>query len=421
MSKKNKTIISVIAVLVVLIGGFYIWGHHYYDVTHQVTRITDAIRDQDNDKLASLVVADNSKVKVTPASVKALSKYYDGRYNGLNMLKNTLISGGSIRGISLTKDGNYFLIFPKYKLNVESYTTYIRTNHKDSKIYINGKYVKTASDDGTGSYVAHIGPYLGGKYNVQVKAEASDHELASDGNISLWKKNQEYNFNIKTANLAVLGADDGQVYIGDKYVGQINNGVLDLDDFQYNDESAAYIVYHVGKKKFTSKEANISDAVESDENDDDDSSDSSDLLAQARNATNHYNSSYVNIYPDFEGAPSMDSINDLVKDCFNGPDSDEFINGSDNKYYKSFKKLAGDFGDSDKIEDWKAEPDIETVYPIGDGDFEVDAKIDYEFDHDNDTHIQVAHYPHITFKKENGDFKILSVGDGKIIYDKTKK
>lgn len=421
MSKKKKTIITVVAVVVVVLGGLFAWAQHYYDTTHQVTRITNAIRDQDTDKLASLVVTDDPKLKITSSTVKPLTKYYDGNYSSLDTLKNTLISGESIRGISLTRDGNYFLFFPKYKLNVESYTTSIVTNHPDSKIYVDGKFVKNASDNGDGSYSAKIGPYLGGKYNVQVKAKASGHDLASDANISLWQKDREYNYNIKTANLAILGPDGGQVYIGNKNVGKISSGVLDLKDFQYNDESAAYVVYKIDGKKFTSKEANISQAVEDDKYNDDNDSDSDDVLDQARNATNDFNSSMVNVYPQFKGAPSRDTMESLIQDCFKNPDSDEFINGSSNKYYKSFHKLADAFDNSDKIDSWDVQPDIYIAYPIGDGVFEVDAKIDYKFEHDSDTHIQVAHYPHITFKQDGENFKILSVGEGKIIYDKTKK
>lgn len=422
MSKKNKILISVIAAVVVIVVVFFAWGRRYYNTAHQVDRITQAIRDKDNAKLAGLIVTDNHNVKVNATSVKALTRYYSGHAAGLNMLKNTLSNNSAINGISLTQDGHYLLFFPKYKLKVNSYTASVRTNHENSKVYVDGKYVATAQDDGDGEYTAKLKPMLGGKYNIKVAATASDHKISDASDVSLWHENHQFNFDIKTANLAVLGPVDGKVYVGNKYQGKINkSGVLDLNDFQYSDETNAYIVYKVGKNTFTSKDANVSEAVASDEDSDYDDDDDSDDFEQARAKTNSYDSEMTNIYPEFKGAPDLSKINDLLSNCFQDPDSDSFVNGSSNKYYKSFKKLADAFNDSDKIDGWEVEPDIYNTYPIGNGVFECDAKLDYKFEHDDDTHIQVAHYPHVTFEKVNGEFKILSVGNGKIIYDKTEK
>lgn len=421
MDNRKKILIAVIAAVVVILGGLFAFGQNYYSMPNQVGRIADDIRNQDNNKLASVVMTDDPKIKITPSSVKPLSNYYTDNYDSLDNLKNTLAQGGSTNGIHLAKDGSYFLIFPKYKLNVESYKASITTNHANSRVYVDGKFVKTAADNGDGSYTAKIGPYIGGKYNVQVKSKTSSgHELASDANISLWQQDRDYNYNIKTANLAILGPNGGQVYIGSRNVGKIAKGALDIKDFQYNDESSAYVVYKVNGNKFTSKEANISQAVEDSKSNSDGDSDSDDPLNKAKNATNDFDSAMVNIYPEFKGAPSKGTLESLLNDCFKSPSSDDFIDGSDNKYYKSFDKLADDFNNSDKIESWDIQPDVVGAYPIGGGVFEADVKIDYKFEHESDTHIQVAHYPHVTFKEDDGTFKILSVGEGKIIYDKTE-
>lgn len=422
MSKKNKIIIAVVVVLVVAVGGLYAWGKSYYSRVSQVGRITQLIRNQDTSKLADLVVTDNSKVKINSSSVKSITRYYDGS-DKLTTLQNTLSDNGVTDGVSLVQDGRYLLFFPKYKLKVKSYTPSVETNYEDSKVYVDGKYVATVSDEGNGEYSTKLKPMLGGKYTIKVEAQASGHKVSDSSEVTLWQEGKQFDYDIQTANLAILGPKDGKVYVGGKYRGDINkNGVLNLDDFQYSDETAAYIVYQVGDKKFTSQSANISDAVAEDEdNDSYDSDDSDDYLDQARNATNNYDSSVTNIYPEFDGAPELDTVNDLLKDCFQDPSSSSFVDGSSNKYYKSFKKMADGFEDTDKIYSWQADPDIYNVYPIGNGVFECNVKIDYQFEHSDDTHIQVAHYPHVTFKKVDGEFKILSVGDGKIIYDKTEE
>lgn len=421
-SSKNNKVFIALGVVIVLLIALGAYERHYYNSTNQVNRIIDTIRKGDNNKLATLVTTEDSNVKINSNSVKSITNYYKNNPSGLTMLRNTLASGGNIKWISLVQDGKYFLLFPKYKLDVVSYSPTIETNHSNSKIYINNKYVKTAKLSGE-DYTAKVGPMLGGKYDIKVQATASGHKLSTDASVNLWDENKVYNCNIKTADLAVLGPSGGKVYIANKYCGKLSkNGVLDLDDYQYNDETTAYIKYVSRGQTFVSKEANIENAViNKSEDDSDDSEDSDDLIAKAQAKTNDYDSKLTNIVPEFAGAPSLDDVNDLIKNCFKDTDSGAFVDGKNNKYYISFNKMSNAFDDSDKINDWEVEPDVYNVYPIEKGIYECDAKIDYEFDHENDIHIQVAHYPHITFKKDNGEFKILSVGDSKIIYDQTKK
>lgn len=421
MSKKKKILFSVLGVLVVLLIALGVYGNHYYNSAHQINRIIDTIRKGDNDKLATLVMTEDSRVKINSNSVKSITDYYKNNQTQLTMLRNTLLSGGNIKWISLTQDGRYFLFFPKYKLDVSSYSPTIETNHAGSKIYIDNHYIKTAKSNGT-DYSAKVGPMLGGKYNIKIKASASGHDLSTSASLDLWDENKVYNCSIKTADLAIIGPADGQVYIGDKNCGKLSSaGIMNLNDYQYNDETSVYIKYTSKGKIYTSNKANISKAVSDESDDDDDSDDTDSLIEQAQDKTNNFDSKWTNVIPEFSGAPSIDRVSDLIKNCFKDTDSDAFVNGEDNKYYVSFKKMSDAFDDSDKINDWNVTPDIYNVYPISDGVYECDAKVDYEFDHENDMHIQVAHYPHMTFKKDGGEFKILSVGNGKIIYDRTKK
>lgn len=419
-SRKKKITVSAVTVLVILLIGLFAYGRNYYNQVHQVNRIVAAIRKDDNSQLANLVTTNNADVKVNANSVRSITDYYKVHADDLSVLENTLLDNGSVKGISLVQDGHYFLLFPKYKLEVNSYQPTVETNHPNSRIYVDGKYATTAKENAEDSYTAKLAPMLGGSHLIKIQAAASGHNLLSTANVNLWS-NRDYDCNIKTADLAVLGPSGATVYIGDKNCGKINNNqVLDLNDFQYNNSTVVYLVYRVNGEKFISQEASVSDAIASDNDDDSDNSDEDDDLQEAKEKTNKFDSKMTNIVPTFSGAPSLDTVNDLVQNCFQSADADTFIDGSANKYYKSFHKLADGFNDSDKIDDWDAEPDIYNVYPVGGGVYECDAKIDYEFDHSDNTHIQVAHYPHITFKKDGSDFKILSVGSGNIIYDVTK-
>lgn len=420
-SRKKKITVSTIAAVVIVLIGLFAYGHHYYDQFNQVNRIVTAIRKDDNAQLAKVVTTNNPDVKINASSVRSITNYYKVHADSLNLLKNTLIANDYVRGISLVQDGHYFLFFPKYKLDVDSYQPTVETNHPGSRIYVDGKYVTTAKENGSDSYTAKLAPMLGGSHLIKVQAAASGHKLSSTANVNLWS-NRDYDCNIKTANLAVLGPKGAEVCVGDKNYGKIKGQAMDLPDFQYNDETAIYLIYRVNGKKFVSEESNVSDVLAANDGDNfgNNSDDDSDLQ-EARNKTNEYNNKLTNVIPTFKGAPSLDTVNELVQDCFQSADADAFIGGKANKYYKSFHQMAHGFNNSDKIQDWDAEPDIYNVYPIGGGVYAVNAKIDYEFEHSNNTHIQVAHYPQITFKNDGSHFKILSVGGGKIIYDKTKK
>lgn len=62
MSTKNKTIWSCIAVVIILLVGFGIWGNNYYSRDNQINRITNALKDPNQKGFAKLVTTDNNEL-----------------------------------------------------------------------------------------------------------------------------------------------------------------------------------------------------------------------------------------------------------------------------------------------------------------------------------------------------------------------
>lgn len=415
VSRKKKITITLVSILVVLLIALFAYGKHYYNKSQQVDRIVSVIRENKNSKLASLVTTNKAKVKIDSNSVKSITDYYQSHPSSLNMIENTLSNQGSIKGISLVQDGRYFLIFPKYKLQVNSYRPIIETNHPHSRIYIDGKYIATAqANDEDDDYTAELAPILGGYHTVRIKATASGHNLSSIANINLWS-DSNYNCNIKTANLAVFGPTGSQIYVGRKVCGVIGNGqVKELKDFQYNNETSIHLAYKSHHHKFVSNEMNISDAIEADNNGSDTDDNDEDIQKAIETINKHY-SKMVHVVPTFSGAPSLDTVHNLIKECVYEPTTSIFVNGKNNQNYGDFHRNADNFNDDHKLEDWDVGPDITNIYPVSKNIYSCAAKVIYELDHDTYTHIQVLNYPRVTFEKESGEFKILSMGKGVLI------
>lgn len=88
--------------------------------------------------------------------------------------------GDQYENVSLVQNGRYLLLFPKYCLQLKTYSPQIRTNHANSTIYINNKInnKKFGGVDGSGEdYYKKITPLFPGKYHIAVKSIASGHQL----------------------------------------------------------------------------------------------------------------------------------------------------------------------------------------------------------------------------------------------------
>ena len=398
MKKRNKVLLICLGVLVVAFVAFYAWGSNHYQRNNQINQIAASLKNPHSD-LAQFVVSENPNAHVTTAALKPTQEYYAEHYVEADKMADAFKYGNEYENVSLVQSGRYLLLFPKYCLQLKTYTPQIRTNHANSTIYVNNK--KFGGVDGSGEdYYKKIAPLFPGKYHIEVKSIASGHQLSADKSTTIFS-NKEINMNIKTVNFMIKSIPSATIYINDKKVGNLDKrGTKVFKDYPVTDDMKIYVVTKVDGKSIKSE------TVDYDEmgfEDDDDSS------------------SNV-IKPEWPGLISKDDAEELLENDFTSPDEDDFVGGAENKGYQELHSQNSGFDKDDDINEYNMECSVVSITPAPNNCSSVTYKITYSFEHDDFEHKQVMLYTGGLFK-ETGDSddssqKIKSIGNGKIISDK---
>ena len=398
MKKRNKVLLICFGVLIVAFAAFYAWGSNHYQRNNQINQIAASLKNPHSD-LSQFVVSENPNARVTTAALKPTQEYYAEHYVEADRMADAFKYGNEYDNVSLVQSGRYLLLFPKYCLQLKTYTPQIRTNHANSTIYVNNK--KFGGVDGSGEdYYKKIAPLFPGKYHIEVKSVASGHQLSADKSTTIFS-NKEINMNIKTVNFMIKSIPSATIYINDKKVGNLDKrGTKVFKDYPVTDDMKIYVVTKVDGKSIRSE------TVDYDEmgfEDDDDSS------------------SNV-IKPEWSGLISKDDAEELLENDFTSPDEDDFVGGAENKGYQELHSQNSGFDKDDDINEYNMECSVVSITPAPNNCSSVTYKITYTFEHDDFEHKQVMLYTGGLFKQTGDDDdssqKIKSIGNGKIISDK---
>ena len=90
MSGGAKVGITLLALFVIAIVGLYLYGSSYYKQSAQVDRMIMILQEQDGEKLAEIVTADDPSVVVTRESLMPLFSYIKENPSYVNELKEHL-------------------------------------------------------------------------------------------------------------------------------------------------------------------------------------------------------------------------------------------------------------------------------------------------------------------------------------------
>ena len=408
MKKSTKIILSIVAVLVVLFIAFYAWGSNRYSRNNQIDRIVYSLKNPQAD-MAKYVTTDNHNLQVTDKALKPTQKYYQQHQTAAYELGGDLRNTGYSGQESLVQSGRYFLLFPKYTLQLRAYTPQVKTNHADSTVLVNNQAVGKL-DGEAGNYYKKLNPLFPGKYHIEVKSNVSGRKLSADSNINVWS-NKTVNMNIRTATFSVKSVPDGNIYINDKKVGILDkNGEKNFKDYPITDNMVIYVTSAFKNQIIHSK--TITDLPEI-ANEDSDYSDSSDDVT--RDDDND-----IVVHPAWKGLIDKDDAESTLKSDFNDPDEEDFINGVDNPDYQDLHKIDKGWDDDDKISDYDMDCDIVSIYPAPNNSSSVVYKINYTFEYENGSEKkQVMLFRGGLFRKKDDEQKIETIGKGKMISNKT--
>ncbi|MDF7669197.1 zinc-ribbon domain-containing protein [Lactobacillus sp. ESL0703] len=410
LKKKTKVTLWLVAIIVVLFGGFYAWGSNHYSRNNQIDQIIVSLKNPQMG-LAQYVTTDDHTIKVTNNALKPLQKYYQSHQTTANNLSMNLKAGGSTSQISLVQSGRYLLLFPKYTLHINTYTPQVETNHRDTRVLVNGKsggQVKGSAD----SYYKKLSPLFPGKYHLEVDSVVSGRELKADSTVNVWS-NKTINMNIKTATFSIASVPGGTIYINDKKVGVLSgNGSKVFKNYPITDNMEVYVTTTFGSQ--TIKSQLITDLPEAIDNGDSDSNTSDDV--------DFDDDDHVVLKPQWKGLIDKSDAEDLLKSDFNDPESEDFIGGSDNSSYQELRKMLKGFDRNDSTISYDMDCDIVSINPAPNDSSSVIYKITYTFEKDNgDEHTQVMLYKGAILQEDSDKQKIKSIGSGAVISDKTDK
>lgn len=407
MSKKKKTILTIVGVVLASLVGFYIWGHNYYSTTNQVNRITTKLANPNQD-LSPYVTCDDDSVKITKESVKPLQEYYQDHRLAVIGLNTSLRTGIGNSHMSLVKKGNYWLIFPKYQLLVKTYRPQVTTNHENSTVKVNGKNVGSLAD-AEGSYTKKLGPMLPGKYQVTVNTKVAGRNLTANTAANVWS-DKTIDMDIATQTFSVKSVPNGVVYINDKKVGTLNSkGKITFNSYPITKNMDLYVAFNNNGK--TIKSETVADLGTAFEDAADEDYDDDDTVTETDDG--------YQVEPEWKGVISDDDAKALLDSAFSDPDADDFVDGADNKDYTEIKTMNHGWDHDDKIDDYDTDVSIESIYPASDTSCSVVFKVTYTFDHDDDTRTQVVEFTGGIIQTSGDNPKIKTIGNGKKISDKT--
>lgn len=416
--KWKKQILIAAAVLLVLLAG-YGYGKAHYAKDKQIDRIITVLKDPSKD-LSPYVKTDDSSFQLTKESVQPLQEYYKANQTKANNLGSEWKREDDFDDIfkdsvSLGEDGHYFLLFPKYKLMVKTYSPTVVTNHENSTIKMNGKNVGKLSASGD-YYQKKLDPVIAGRYTFSVSANLSGKTISpSPVKLDLFS-NHQVSLNITTGSFTVSSVPNGEVYINDKKVADLDDkGQASFKDYQITSGMSLYVkksgigqsdtIYNFDQYVTApADQANDSDD-DYDFSDDDDDSQSSDQIKSV-------NGSWV-LTPSWPGLASSEDAEDLLQEIWDDNDSEDWVSGSSNTGYLSIKKLHDNWDDTDSVASYNEVVSVLSTSPAGNGktyvNYTVTHNLSYTGDKD-DTSVTDTYQNGIISQDSDGDYVLEKLG-----------
>ena len=407
LKKKQPTKLYAIIAALVVIFGLLAFGHYYYNETRQIDRIVSALGNPKKN-LKHDVTTNDPNLKVTNDALKSTQKYYSANKDKLSDLSEELKDGGGDGQISIVRSGRAWLLFPRYKAQINSVYATIGSNHAKTTVYADGQkagQVKHSSEDDLYSY--KVGPLFPGTHKFTVKSKLSNKKVSSTSSFNILSSTSK-NMDIQTADLKVSGLPNGKIYLDDKKIGNLNgDGKAYIKNAVINNSSSLYTTAQLNKKTIKSKKVYLYNLINDDDDPDYHGEDNSPL----------------NIQTKFAGMVSKEDAEDLLGDAFIDVDDDDdddiasdFVGGSSNSDYSDLRKLASDAKNNDEIIDSSTDVSVKSLKFLGNNQTQVTYTVDFKLDMDDDsTKSQHMEYTNCIIQKSGGSYKIKVLGSGKMI------
>lgn len=367
LSQKQKLGLGIGAAVLLLAGGAYAFGRHYYSYDSQVARLAEAFKAQDPAELAKVVTSEDPNYTVTEKGLAKFVAHYKAPENKkafADLLATVKQRPQELADFELKPSGKKFGLFENYQLVIKPVYLEVTTKQPATKLVLDGKAMSTSKGS---HYKATWGPLTPGDY--QVDGTLADEK--SDTKVSLVRfKNPDFETDShvkidlhKISFLAKSNVEGAEVVLDGKKVATIQNGEAEVRDQ----------VWHQGLKAQAQKTAENgtlkSDGLTIGE---------SDFLAADYDASNH--NSELNL--DFPNVQTKSDVQYFLDDVYaeltDYTDSDYsfgaaqksklakyFVNGVNNVDEQDFEKFINDVRSSKIKSHVNGKAEVESVTLTG--------------------------------------------------------
>lgn len=175
MTRKRIIIMAAIAACLILLFAGYKTGEALTSKEKLISDFEAALDQKDAKKAAKLLQSSDVDLAVTTEkNVKPLLDYLKEHPDEEKELITSLKSGAGHPLMTIEKKGRRFWIYDRYVLNTEPVYLTVKTNYKDTGLFVNGKKVITTEKE---NFEKKIGPFVPGTYEVKAKLKSGIADL----------------------------------------------------------------------------------------------------------------------------------------------------------------------------------------------------------------------------------------------------
>ncbi len=174
MTRKRIIIMAAIAACLILLFAGYKTGEALTSKEKLISDFEAALDQKDAKKAAKLLQSSDVDLAVTEKNVKPLLDYLKEHPDEEKELISSLKSGAGHPLMTIEKKGRRFWIYDNYVLNTAPVYLTVKTNYKDTGLFVNGETVITTEKE---NFEKKIGPFVPGIYEVKAKLKSGIADL----------------------------------------------------------------------------------------------------------------------------------------------------------------------------------------------------------------------------------------------------
>lgn len=187
-TKKQKIIMSAVALFLIILAGFYMWGKSHYSAENTANRFITALIEKDEQAVKSLTILNGKSI--TDAEAKALITLAKDEAYAINLQSTNLEDFQNSNDLfNITENGKSLFIFPQHVFSLVPQYASLDLPFQDIKTTFNEAEFSVLESHENGIV---YGPMAPGKYSIHNSYSGEFTEAESDDTLVLANAYEEH-------------------------------------------------------------------------------------------------------------------------------------------------------------------------------------------------------------------------------------